>query len=84
MTQLEYAIMESERYGEIDVETRDNLLGILEAASEYENEDVATDDEIMEHVDDLRLRVYEAYEEGTISEEEKDTFLEYLNPENYE
>lgn len=83
MTQLEYAIMESERYGEIDVETRDNLLGILEA-SEYENEDVATDDEIMEHVDDLRLRVYEAYEEGTISEEEKDTFLEYLNPENYE
>lgn len=38
----------------------------------------------LESVDDLRLRVYEAYEEGVISEYDKDTFLEYLDLENYE
>jgi hypothetical protein len=37
-----------------------------------------------ESVDEMRLRVYDAFEEGTISEEEKDTYLDYLNLDNYE
>ena len=86
MTKLEYAVMESERAGEIDIETRNELLSILEAAENEagEVETETTDDDVMEAVDDLRLRVFEAYENGSISEDDKNTFLEYLNPENYD
>lgn len=85
MTKLEYAIMESERLGDIDLETRDSLLSILEAAECGDNEEESkTEEPTMESVDELRLRVFEAFEEGKISEEDKDTFLEYLNPENYD
>ena len=82
MTKLEYAIMESERHGEIDLETRDTLLNILEAEECGEN--TGTDELTMESVDELRLRVYEAFEDGKITEPEKSAFLEYLNPENYD
>lgn len=34
---------------------------------------------IGESVNELKLQVYEAFEEGTISEEEKSVFLDYLN-----
>ena len=37
-----------------------------------------------ESVDDMRLRVYEAYESGMLDEDEKDTYLEYLDLNNYE
>ena len=37
-----------------------------------------------ESVDDLRLRVYEAHNEGLISESEKDSYLDYLDLNNYE
>lgn len=35
-------------------------------------------------INDLKLRVYEAYDEGCITESDKDLMLEYLNLENYE
>ena len=35
-------------------------------------------------ITDLKLRVYEAYDEGIITESDKDLMLEYLNLENYE
>ena len=37
-----------------------------------------------ESVDELRLEVFEAYEAGSITEEDKNLFLEYLDLENYE
>ena len=39
---------------------------------------------LKESVDELRLDVYESYENGNITEEEKNMFLEYLNLDNYE
>lgn len=39
---------------------------------------------LKESVDDLRLQVYEACKSGIITDDEKKTFLEYLNIENYE
>lgn len=39
---------------------------------------------LKESVDNLKLQVYEACEYGNITEEEKNTFLEYLNLDNYE
>ena len=35
-------------------------------------------------ITDLKLRVYEAYDEGIITEADKDLMLEYLNLDNYE
>ena len=35
-------------------------------------------------ITDLKLRVYEAYDEGIITESDKDLMLEYLNLDNYE
>ena len=39
---------------------------------------------VQESVDEMRLRVYDAYRTGLITESERDDYLEYLNLENYE
>ena len=39
---------------------------------------------LKESVDELRLDVYESFNNGNITEEEKNMFLEYLNLDNYE
>lgn len=41
-------------------------------------------EELANEVDKLRLSVYEAYKDGIISEEDKNTFLEHLDIDNYE
>ena len=39
---------------------------------------------VKESVDEMRLRVYEAHDEGLISESDRDLYLDYLDLENYE
>ena len=43
-----------------------------------------SEDNLLDNIVDLKIRVYEAYDEGYITEADKDLMLEYLNLDNYE
>lgn len=57
----------------------DNLLTAVESGGEEEGAEITE-----ASVDEMRLRVYDAFEEGVISEDDKNTMLDLLNLENYE
>ena len=68
-----------------DITLGDAMNYINSVISERCEETVDLDNEdVTESVNALRLNVYEAFENNAITEEERDTFLEYLNVENYE
>ena len=51
---------------------------------EDDKDDEEDDDDVEEAVNALKLRVYEAFDNGVITEDEKASCLEYLDLTNYE
>ena len=65
---------------EVDRIDRDNIRKKYEKGVEESTSDIDLNDDI----NSLKLRIYEAYDEGIITESDKDLMLEYLNLDNYE
>ena len=78
-----YGTSTAERLAEAKNAVRSNPWRGNSKRTEREPGRYKTTNGLKESVDDLRLDVYESFNNGNITEEEKNMFLEYLNLDNY-